>query len=427
MDGQRRGTYISPEFSVASVPGLPDGHVRFSNAAENYSTSVIGNHSVAFIRAAVAAGVGPFMAYIGPKAAHEPFNPAQWHADHWDPSWPEHEPRPEPWNCSAAARADHHGNIATEQMITAEASAVITGVFKNRWRTLMSVDDLIGDVIGVCEELGVADNTYFFYSSDHGFQLGEFNILMDKRNVYDWDTRIHLLARGPGIKPGSTWHQPATQVDIAPTFLGLAGLAKPPQMDGKSLVPLLVDEEHVHELAPSTQRHLGVLGAGTKLGRVSYKAAWRDSVFIEYYYNDYNAKCTANCTSVPSAQYPDADSSCAELGQAPNGVCWQGCKDGCYQTETPANNFIAVRNMEGSAMGNTLYAEYQSGFLNQSWTHMKDIDFTTVDFVEYYNVSNDPWQMDNLHKSTAAADPATIEELHLKVHAWYNCAGDACP
>ena len=39
---------------------------------------------------------------------------------------------------------------------------------------------------------------------------------------YDWDTHIHLLARGPGIKPGSTWVQPATQVDMAPTFLGLA-------------------------------------------------------------------------------------------------------------------------------------------------------------------------------------------------------------
>ena len=34
-----------------------------------------------------------------------------------------------------------------------------------------------------CEKLGVADNTYFFYSSDHGFQLGEFNIPMDKRQV----------------------------------------------------------------------------------------------------------------------------------------------------------------------------------------------------------------------------------------------------
>eukprot|EP01047_Picozoa_sp_COSAG01_P041383 COSAG01_NODE_3548_length_5952_cov_7.082564_4_plen_82_part_00 len=42
---------------------------------------------------------------------------------------------------------------------------------------------------------------------------------MDKRQPYDYDTRIHLLAVGPGIKPGSTWAQPATQVDMAPTYV----------------------------------------------------------------------------------------------------------------------------------------------------------------------------------------------------------------
>ena len=51
-------------------------------------------------------------------------------------------------------------------LITDAEAAVITGVFKDRWRTLMSVDDVIGDVIDLCEELKVADNTYFLYSSD---------------------------------------------------------------------------------------------------------------------------------------------------------------------------------------------------------------------------------------------------------------------
>lgn len=63
---------------------------------------------------------------------------------------------------------------------------------------------------------------------------------MDKRQVYDWDTRIHLLARGPGIAKGALFELPATQVDIAPTFLGLAGVPKPADMDGKSLLPHLV-------------------------------------------------------------------------------------------------------------------------------------------------------------------------------------------
>lgn len=284
----------------------------------------------------------------------------------------------------------------------------------------MSVDDVIGDVIAACQALGVADKTYFFYTSDHGFQLGEFNIAMDKRNVYDWNTRIHLLARGPGIKPGSTWDQPATQVDLAPTFLGLAGLPKPSQMDGKSLVPLLVASDLLHELAPASAAHLDTVAAN---GAAEYKAGWRDSAFIEYYFNDKNAKCMEDCR-VAECAYPDCDSGCVELGQIPNTGCWQGCSGNCYPTETAANNFIAIRNMPGSELGDTLYAEYQSGAANQTWTNMIPIDFKTADFVEYYDSSKDKWQMNNLHKT---ADKATLAKLHAKVQAWYKCAGDNCP
>ena len=61
-------------------------------------------------------------------------------------------------------------------MVVSEAAAqVVTDVFKNRWRTLMSVDDVISAVIGTCETLGVGTNTYFFYSSDHGFQVRVFH------------------------------------------------------------------------------------------------------------------------------------------------------------------------------------------------------------------------------------------------------------
>jgi hypothetical protein len=171
--------------------------------------------------------------------------------------------------------------------------------------------------------------------------LGEFNIAMDKRNVYDWNTRIHLLARGPGIPHGVEWKEPATQVDIAPTFLGFAGVAKPEQMDGKSLVPLLTDPSLRHELNPTTIEHLeNHLDALSTEGDLAYKAAWRDCVFIEYYYNDHNAKCMGECTP-PKVSFPNTDSGCVDLESDPNTVCWQGCKSNCYQTETPQNNFIA--------------------------------------------------------------------------------------
>ena len=272
----------------------------------------------------------------------------------------------------------------------------------------MSVDDIISDVIDLCEELGVADNTYFFYSSDHGFQLGEFNMLMDKRHVYEWNTKIHLLARGPGIPSGSTWSQPATQVDMAPTFLALAGVeVSADRFDGKSLVPLLKPNE------PNAQM---------------YAEAWRDHVFLEYYYVEPNNKCVENCSVVPpNHQYPHRDADCGDLTPENNAVCWGGnlCNQACYPTESPANNFIALRFMAGSAHGDLLYSEFQNG--NQI---NYDINFENVDFVEMYNNTVDKWQMNNL---VPEGNPSFFNDsntpggkLHAALHQWYNCKGSTC-
>ena len=75
------------------------------------------------------------------------FNPAPWYVDHWQDDWPEHEPRTPNWNMTAAQRAGHHGAPGNNALLTDEASDVITGIFKNRWRTLMSVDDVVAAVL----------------------------------------------------------------------------------------------------------------------------------------------------------------------------------------------------------------------------------------------------------------------------------------
>lgn len=400
------GTYIAPSFMTKNIDGLPDGQVKFNNDPANYSTSVIGNVSLSWIRK-VATDRRPFMAYIAPKAAHEPFNPAIWYADFWDPSWPQHEPRAENWNCSFESRKGHHGNIATQRLITEEASRVITGVFKNRWRTLMSVDDLVADVIGAVEELGLSDSTYFFFSSDHGFQLGQFNIPMDKRQVYEWDTKIHLLARGPGIPAGSVMPMAGTQVDIAPTLLGLAGVQAPPDMDGRSIAPFLLNAGDP-TVPLSAKRHIENLGDANL-----YKMRWRDEVFIEYYFVDKNVKCVSGCGA---GSYPVRDASCGNL--ADNSDCW--CPDtlggkNCYTTETMENNFIALRNVKT----HELYAEFQGGSQSD-----KNINFDEIDYVEYYHLPSDPLQMRNLANATPKAE---LNALHAKLHQWFRCTGASCP
>merc|ERR1712137_697353 len=409
------GDYIAPNFLTKNIDGLPDGH--WQGTAQNYSTAVIGNTSIAWIKKVGREGK-PFLAYVAPKAAHEPFNPAPWYADAWDPSWPEHEPRGENWNCSFEARKNHHGNIPTEPLITADTARLITGIWRNRWRTLMSVDDVISDVFQTADELGLLDRTYFFYSSDHGFQLGQFNIPMDKRHVYEWDTKIHLLSRGPGIKPGSTFANPGTQVDIAPTILGLAGVPIPENMDGKSIVPFLVDPTD-ETLLESTRLHLSSLG-----DLDSYAQNWRQEVFIENYFVNTNIKCTKfeNCTL--RRNYPETDSWCADLTPGKYADCWCGSEvyptdpeGSCYATEDTTNNFIALRNLRAGE--NKIYAEYQSGSLYEA-----DVQFDAVDFVEYFDVGKDREQLHNLATKTSQTE---LQPLSERLHAWYKCSGKACP
>lgn len=301
-------------------------------------------------------------------------------------------------------------------MMTPEAAYVTRGVFRNRWRTLMSVDDVIADVIRVVDELGLSDCTYFFYSSDHGFQLGQFNIPMDKRHVYEWDTKIHLLARGPGIGHGTSFSQPGTQVDIAPTLLGLAGVPSPAVLDGRSIVPFLLHGSKCADVLPVTLEHLSHLGVGTCGSAAAYASTWRDEVFIEYYFIDANVKCMTNCQG---GNYPKADSMCVDLNN--NSACWCGGQPqapNCYATESTANNFIALRRLaEGD---NTLYAEFQSG--DMQWA---DIDFSKTDFAEFYDIPTDTWQLNNL-----ATDPSTSDrraKLSERLHQWYQCVGASCP
>jgi hypothetical protein len=89
------GNYMAPQFDTEGVSDLapwniPDGGHTFGK--KNYTTSVVGNISIAWIKKVAKAGK-PFMAYIAPKACHEPFTPAPWYADHWDAAWPAREPR----------------------------------------------------------------------------------------------------------------------------------------------------------------------------------------------------------------------------------------------------------------------------------------------------------------------------------------------
>ena len=81
-----------------------------------------------------------------------------------------------------------------------EVSFILQSKFKRRKRCLKSVDDLVESIMNALNETDLLDDTYIMFSSDHGYHTGQFSLPYDKRQPYEFDLRIPLLIRGPGVK-----------------------------------------------------------------------------------------------------------------------------------------------------------------------------------------------------------------------------------
>jgi arylsulfatase A-like enzyme len=110
---------------------------------------------------------------------------------------------------------------------------------KDYLRCILSVDENIGRLLDYLDSSGLAENTLVIYTSDQGFYLGEHG-WYDKRFMYEESLGMPLLMRHPKmIKAGTVSEDIVLNLDFAPTFLDLAGLEKPSDMQGQSLRPLL--------------------------------------------------------------------------------------------------------------------------------------------------------------------------------------------
>jgi arylsulfatase A-like enzyme len=122
---------------------------------------------------------------------------------------------------------------------------------------VQGVDDGVGKVLDYLDEAGLAENTIVIYSADNGWYLGDLG-LYDKRFMYEPGMHVPLLVRGPGVTKGSVPTQFVANIDLAPTFLDLAGLPVPDSMQGRSIAPLL---------------------------RGEFPKDWRTSVYYRYYHD----------------------------------------------------------------------------------------------------------------------------------------------
>ncbi len=110
---------------------------------------------------------------------------------------------------------------------------------KDYLRAVASVDDNIGRLMEHLDASGLADNTIVIYASDQGWYLGEHG-WFDKRWMYEESLRMPLIVRWPNtVQPGSEATAMVSHLDLAETFLDIAGFDVPSDMQGRSLKPIL--------------------------------------------------------------------------------------------------------------------------------------------------------------------------------------------
>jgi arylsulfatase A-like enzyme len=210
-----------------------DGRVqRYGHAPQDYLTDVVSQKAGEFIDSA-ASTKQPFMLEVSTFAPHRPSTPApRYAAAYGDLTYP---------------RTPSFGQLpndpprwlgARTAALTKRDVDVVDAQFRERVRADLAVNDLIEHLRAVLDHNGLADNTYFVFSSDNGYHMGEHRLMPGKQTAYDTDINVPLVVTGPGVPVGRVVDQLASNIDLAPTFETLAGATIPSTVDGVSLAPL---------------------------------------------------------------------------------------------------------------------------------------------------------------------------------------------
>ena len=179
-------------------------------------------------------GGPPFFMWVGTQAPHAPAEPAPRHVD----AFPEVR-LPRPPSFDEGDVSDKPRWVRDNPRLERGEIPSMQDLYRDRLRSMLAVDDMVGRLVDALRESGELENTYVFFTSDNGWHAGEHRLTTGKWTAYEEDVRVPLIVRGPGVPAGRTLPHLVLNNDIAPTFADLAGADPPGFVDGRSLAPLL--------------------------------------------------------------------------------------------------------------------------------------------------------------------------------------------
>jgi len=224
------------------------------------------------------------------------------------------------------------------------------------------LDSYVGKVMKELVRQGVADNTLVLFISDNGRPFPR-----DKTTLYDGGIKTPWIVRWPGVvEPGSHSKSLVSSIDIAPTFLDVAGIEVSTQFRGKNITPIFKEPEQ----------------------------SVREFIYGEDYWHDFEdytrAIRTKNFKYIRNFYFDLPNTPPADVLRSPTFRVMRKMRDEGELTEAQRSVFIAPRPKE-----------------------------------ELYNVGKDPYELNNLANNPVYVD--TLEKMRNLMKQIRSATNDRVP
>lgn len=146
----------------------------------------------------------------------------------WHPPHPPYRQGPQKWVDYYKSKLINYRKNVPDDLKTAKLKEDFTGAYSH----VSALDEEMGRLMNLLEELNIDENTILIYSSDHG-DLLQSQGWIGKVAPWNESILVPFIIRWPSnIKGGQKVDIPFSTVHIAPTLLGFAGVKVPDKMDG---------------------------------------------------------------------------------------------------------------------------------------------------------------------------------------------------
>lgn len=219
-------SYYFPKANQKTIPGILEN--RKPQVVTNYLTDVFGDAAIRFV---AEKSDKPFFLYLAFNAPHEPMEaPEEYLKKFKHLAKPDDEPL-----TNRGKQIDHPRQVYAAMM--------------------SCLDDNIGRILAALKEQGLEENTLICFLSDNGgpiFKNGSCNkpLRGHKGCVLEGGVRVPYAVQWKGTIPaGQSMDTPVSSLDLLPTSLAVAGVVPAEELEGKSLLPLLIDSKPLSERA----------------------------------------------------------------------------------------------------------------------------------------------------------------------------------